>query len=475
MKENNELEQILIKDETITLADELKVVFHLSLPGVLAQISEIIMQYIDAAMVGLLGASASASIGLVSSTTWLFFGLISACAAGFSVQCAHAIGAQDYTKAKSIFKQSIIACLIMSAIYMSVGLWVAPRLPLWLKAEQTLWKDSINYFLLFSFFIPVRQLTSLFQGMLQCSGNMKIPSILVAVSCLLDVVFNYLLIFPTREISLFGNSFTMYGAGLGVLGAQLGTSLSVLVNMLCLFYFAVIKSKKLSLINVKGSWIPNKEVVHNAVKISAPMGLEQSALCLAQIVSTRIIAPLGTIAIAAHSFAITAESICYMPGYGTGAAATTLVGQSIGARRPHLAKRFAWVTTYFGIAVMSVTAFLMYFLCPYVFKFLTPDLEVQKLGISILRIELFAEPLFAASIVITGALRGAGDTLVPGILNLVSIWGVRIPIAYFMTRTIGLAGAWYAMAIEICFRGILFIIRLKRERWLKQSLVGGNV
>ena len=472
MEQKNELELLLNKTDEIRLDEKVNVVFHLSLPGILAQISEIVMQYIDASMVGVLGATASASIGLVASTTWLFFGLISACSIGYSVQVAHAIGAGDYTKAKAIFRQSIVSCLVMSLIYLFIGTIIAPHLPMWLKADQTLWKDATGYFMLFCLFIPVRQFSSLFQGMLQCSGDMKTPSILIAVSCFLDVIFNFFLIFPTRVIHLFGTSLTVYGAGLGVLGAQLGTSLSILVNMLGLFYFTVIKSDKLSLLMSKGRWIPESEVIEKAVRIAVPMGLEQAALTLAQIVSTRIIAPLGTIAIAAHSFAITAESICYMPGFGTGAAATTLVGQSIGAKRLDLAKSFAWVATFFGITVMTLTAILMYFLCPYVFQFLTPVEEVQKLGVTILRIELFAEPLFAASIVSTGALRGAGDTFIPGILNLISIWGVRIPLSYFLTKTMGLPGAWYAMAIEICIRGVLFLIRLKRENWLKGNTIG---
>ena len=108
----------------------------------------------------------------------------------------------------------------------------------------------------------------------------------------------------------------------------------------------------------------------------------------------------------------------------------------------------------------------MYFLCSYVFAFLTPVDEVQRLGVSVLRIELLAEPLFAASIVANGALRGASDTLIPGIINLVSIWGVRITLAYFLTKSIGLKGAWIAMAVELSVRGILFLIRLKKEKWL---------
>ena len=209
-----------------------------------------------------------------------------------------------------------------------------------------------------------------------------------------------------------------------------------------------------------------KDVLNEALRIGVPMAMEQCATTGAQVVSTKIVAPLGTIAIAANSFAVTAESICYMPGYGIGSAATTMVGQAIGAKRKDLARSFAWLTTITGMAIMTLTGALMYFLCPYVFAFLTPDTQVQQLGISVLRVELLAEPLFAASIVANGALRGAGDTLIPGIINLVSIWGVRIVMAFFLSRMIGLSGVWIAMATELSVRGILFLIRLKKEKWL---------
>ena len=203
------------------------------------------------------------------------------------------------------------------------------------------------------------------------------------------------------------------------------------------------------------------------LRISLPMALEHAALCGAQIASTRIIAPLGTISIAANSFAVTAESLCYMPGYGISNAATTLVGQSVGARRKDLARSFANMSAALGIGVMSAMAIVMYMVCPLVFELLTPDLQVRALAAEVLRIELFAEPLYAASIVASGALRGARDTLIPSLLNLVSIWGVRIPLSLWLVGPMGLAGAWVAMAIELCVRGILLLIRQLRGRWLE--------
>ncbi len=468
MSKTLDLAAMMREKKDISFREKLNIVYRLSMPAILAQISEILMQYIDAAMVGGLGAEASASIGVVSSSTWLFGGAMMACAAGFSVQVAHAVGAGNTDSAKSIFKQSILSSLLLAFVLSGLGMLLSTVLPQWLGAQEVLWKNASGYFFFFALFIPVRQLNNLGMNMLQCAGNMKTPSIVATIMCCLDVVFNFIFIFPSRTISLFGSTFRLFGFGLGVTGAQLGTSFSIVVSMLILMFYALKKEKAICLERNHGTWIPQKEVVNQALHIGLPMAVEQVASTGAQVVSTRIVAPLGTIAIAANSFAVTAESICYMPGYGIGSASTTMVGQAIGGKRKDLAKSFAWLTTFTGMIIMTLMGVIMYVFCPYVFAFLTPVKEVQELGAAVLRIELLAEPLFAASIVANGSLRGAGDTLVPGVLNLVSIWGVRITMAYVLAQRIGLYGVWIAMATELSVRGILFLIRLKKERWLKQ-------
>ncbi|MGM9958786.1 MAG: MATE family efflux transporter [Erysipelotrichaceae bacterium] len=458
------LAQKLNSSEQMNLSEKVQTVFILSLPGVLAQIGEIIMEYIDAAMVGSLGPAASASIGLVSSSTWLFGGIASGCASGFAVQVAHAIGAQDRERARKIAKQSLMASLIFSLLMTSAGVFISFRLPLWLKADESLWHDATMYFLFFSLFMIPRLLSRLCISLLQCTGNMKLPSILSVIMCFLDVVFNFFLILPSRYVL----GIYVPGFGLGVLGAQLGTSFAYLVISLLLFYFAFIKEDSISLIDNEASWFCEGKIIHEAVNIGLPIAMEQSAVTLAQVVGSRIVAPLGTIAIAANSFAVTAESICYMPGFGISAAATTMVGQALGADRKDYAFSFGWLTTIMGMIVMALMGMLMYFICPFVFGFMTPDLEVQKLAVDVLRIELFAEPLFAASIVATGALRGAKDTFIPGLINLLSIWGVRITLSLFLVNRIGLYGIWLAMAIELSIRGLLMLIRLYSCKQLKK-------
>lgn len=471
MKKGISLAEAIARDGKLSLKESLSVVWMLSIPGILAQISEIAMQYIDAAMVGSLGAAASASIGLVSSSTWLVGGMISGTATGFSVQIAHAVGAKNHEKARSVLRQGLIVSFLISLVLCAIGTVVSFYLPAWLGGEASLRHDATMYFMIYALFIPMRMMYFLNQSALQCIGNMKTPSILSASLCILDIIFNYFLIFDTHAVNLFGNEIMVPGAGMGVAGAALGTALSYVVAAIPMMYASCIHSPVLSISKHKGSWKLQRETLSEAVRIGLPLAIEQVAMTSAQVYSTRIVAPLGTKAIAANSFAVTAESLCYMPGYGIASAATTLVGQSIGARRKEHARSFAWITTFMGMSIMAITGIAMYFFAPFVFSFLTPDVAVQQLGVSVLRIELLAEPLFGASIVATGALRGAGDTLVPGVMNFLSIWGVRITLASILSKTMGLSGVWIGMSVELMFRGVIFLVRLAKGKWLEKAVV----
>ena len=298
---------------------------------------------------------------------------------------------------------------------------------------------------------------------------MKVPSIVLALTCLLDVVFNFILIFPSRTVSFLGMEVHLFGFGLRVAGAALGTSLAYAVASLVLVYFTVVKSKILAWRLDKERFAWNGTYVVEALKISAPMALQYVLMNGAQVVSTMIVAPLGNIAIASNSFAVTAESLCYMPGYGIGDAATTLVGQSIGAGRRDLCRSFAKMTIFLGMGIMALMGAVMYVFAPEMIGMLSPVESIRELGASVLRIEAFAEPFFAASIVGYSICVGAGDTLKPAMMNLGSMWCVRLTLAYALSHHYGLRGVWFAMAVELTFRGAIFLVRIFRGKWLHSN------
>ena len=454
---------LLREGAPLTTRQQLSLTLQLSWPAIMAQLATIIMQYIDAAMVGRLGATQSAAVGLVASTTWLFGGLSYAAAMGFNVLTAQRVGGGRLADARNILKQALVLCLAFGTVMALLAAVLSSSLPGILRADRSIWKDASAYFLVYSLFLPALQLDNVTAGQLQATGNMRTPGICMVVMCALDVVFNTLFIFPTGAIRL--GSLALPGAGLGTAGAALGTGLAELVVGLYLLYFVLRRSPVLRL--EKGERLHfDRQQLRTILRIAAPVASEKVILSSAQIVSTAIVAPLGTVAIAANSFAITAESLCYMPAYGIQSAAAMVVGQSVGAGRRQMARRLGWVTVLLGIAVMVLTGGLLYLLAPQMMAILTPDPEIIALGTRVLRIEAFAEPMFGASIVAGGVFQGTGSTLVPTLFNLGTMWGIRLPLARLAAPRWGLPGVWTAMCLELCVRGILYLIRLVGKRWL---------
>ena len=463
------LENVLVQKE-VSRAEKIRLVLSLSLPAILAQLTSIAMQYIDAGMVGSLGAEATASIGLISSTTWLIGGSCIGISAGFYVQIAQLIGARRDREAEDVLRQGLKAVVVIGILISIVCASISSYVPRWLGGEEAVLANSTAYFRIYCLGVPFILLRQFANGTMQSTGDMKTPSTLSAIVCLLDVVLNMLMIFPTRTVQVFGLRLLIPGAGLGVVGAALATTLSeVIIALIALFLLAT-RNKHISLRN-KGSWKWRRQNIVNAARIGIPLSFNQIFMCSAYVAGTKIVAGLGTVPVAANSLAITAESLCYMPGYGIGAAATAIIGQTIGAGRKDLTKSFSRVSVYLGMAMMGLTGAIMYVCAPVVFSLLTSSSEVAALGTEVLRLELIAEPLYGASICCAGVFRGAGDTLRPSVMNLVSMWCVRIALALVLVPRIGLQGYWTAMAVELCFRGLIFLIRLYRGKWMKTAMV----
>ena len=482
-REKKDLLAYIREGRTMTRQEQLRLIVSLSIPSILAQISATVMFFIDASMVGHLGARASAAIGLVETTTWLMGGLGMAVNMGFSVQVAHFIGANDFEAARRVLRQALVCSLAWSLLLSFTGIAIHSYLPYWLGGSDAIAHDASLYFMLIGIFGIFFQMEGLGASMLKCSGNMKIPSLLNIMMCCLDVVFNYLFI---------------YVLDMGVAGAACGTGAAELITAGLMLYFLLWRSDMLGIFKsvecrveslefATAEGVENRravansplstlhsqlsdfrlqsDVVRTAFKIGAPMALQHLLMGSAQIVSTIIVAPLGTVAIAANSLAITVESLCYMPGYGIAEAATTLVGQGIGAGQRLLTRSLAYMSVGLGVVVMTLMGVLMFVFAPELMMIMTPVDEIIRQGADALRIEAFAEPMFAASIVANGVFIGAGDTLVPAAMSLVSMWAVRLTMAASLAPRFGLRGVWIAMAVELTFRGIIFLVRLFRGKW----------
>ena len=429
------------KNKKIEFKDQLKIVILLSVPAILEQLVGTAMSYIDTAMVGSLGYKATAAIGVVASTTWLFGGICTAAVLGFSVQVAQYLGAGKNKLARQVVCQSILFNIIFGLCMALVVVASSFYLPKLLGADPSICRDATLYLAIVGAFVPFNMMAMLHSGMLRCSGNAVLPSLMNISMCVFDVIFNY---------------FFIYILNLGVAGAALGTGMAQLVVGFILMYIVVKKEKSLRLLGDE-SWKFDKDILKNVVNLSIPAGLERVTLSLAQVVMTGVVSGMGAISVAINYVAVSAEGLCYLPAYGIGGAATTLVGQSIGANRKDMAKRFAYLTTFV--------------FAPFLASTLTNSQGVIDGASECLRIVSFSEPLFAISIVVMGALRGAGDSKRPFILNALSMWGMRVLPIIIFTKRYGVIGVWATMTFELVFRGIIFLIRMVRGKWLDQNSV----
>ena len=450
--------------ETIPLRDTAGVVLMLSIPSILEQIVVTAMEYIDAAMVGHIGAEATAAIGIVSSSTWLLHGILVGLYNAFSIQIAQYLGADRQQDARGVLRQAMLFNLAAGLAAAAFGIGISGHLPGWLGADVSLQANASAYFAIWSAALPFTMAMGMYTSMLRASGDALTPGLISVLVCVLDVVFNFFLINPTR--TLWG--ITVWGAGLGVPGAALGTALATVVGGLLALCILLFREGPLC-IRKPGSWKITRSCLRNLLWVGGPLAGERAAISLAQVVLVRIVAGLGTVAIAANSLAVNAEGLCYMAGYGIQSAAVTLIGQAVGAHRKDMAKRFAWLCTLMGMGIMTLTGAGLFAFAPALMSIFTADAAVIALGAQVLRIEAFAEPMFGASIVASGAMQGAGDSTACFVLNLVSMWGIRLTLAFLLAPRFGLVGVWGAMCFELCVRGLLFLIRLARGKWLEKG------
>lgn len=454
--------------EDIPLSQTAQVVLALSLPSILQQMVVTAMEYIDAAMVGHIGAEATAAIGIVSSSTWLLHGVLVGLYTAFSIQIAQYLGADRQEDARGVLRQSMLFNLILGLGAAAFGIGISRFLPGWLGADPSLQANASAYFAIWSAALPFTMAMGMYTAQLRATGDALTPGLISVLVCVLDIVFNFFLINPSRTLVLFGRTVTVWGAGLGVPGAALGTALSDVVGGLLALAILLLRDGPLC-IRRPGSWKITRSCLMNLWRVGAPLAAERAALSSAQVVLVRIVSGLGTVAIAANSLGVSAEGLCYMAGYGIQDAAIALIGQAVGANRRDMAKRFAWLCTLMGMGIMALSGAGLWLFAPALMGIFTANAAVIALGARVLRIEAFAEPMFGASIVASGAMQGAGDSTACFVLNLVSMWGIRLTLASLLAPRFGLVGVWGAMCCELCIRGLLFLARLARGKWLEKG------
>lgn len=440
-------------------------VLRLAWPCVLENMTVILISFIDAAMIGVLGPAATAAVGVNASPSWLLGGIVQALGVGGTALVARYIGAGQKDEADRVGGLAVRMALCLSVFLTALMLLAAPLVPRIMNADPAIYADATIYMRLLALgFIP--HYTGMVTGaLLRGAGNTKTPMIAGIMSNVLNVIFNFFLIYEPRQISVFSLSVPVWGAGMGVGGAALASAMATGLSGLFLIFSAMRKGAALS-INWRTKW--DGDVARRMLRIAYPAALERAAINLGQIAFARMVSTTGMAAFAAHNQSIQVESMGYMPANGFAVAATTLVGQNLGAGKIDEAWESGRRANFLCLVLLSFVGVLLFLFAPFLISLLTPDAEVRRIGTMLIRICAFEQPFNAISIVLSGALRGAGDTKVPFLYGLISMWGVRIVFAWVFGTVLGfgVAGLWWAMVADLGVRSLLLWFRFRSGGWV---------
>ncbi len=444
----------------------IRVILWLSWPVLIEQLMTSLVNYADTAMVGALGAYATASISISNSPNMLINGAIMALGTGITSQVAMSVGAGNYDMAKKFVRHALVILSTFGVFLWALLMGLHRAIPTWMGAGEDIIDYAAQYNLIFNSGRLFAMATILMSAALRGAGDTRTPLIANTTVNLLNVCGNFLLIQPSRNITLFGHSFRMWGAGMGVAGAAAASAFAMTVGGVIMIIILFTRETPIKL-SLKDSFKVEGPVLKRLISVSFPALLERICTSGAGIIVSSSVASLGTEYIAANSLQLTAESISFMPAMAFSNAATTLMGQSLGAGRPQLAKKYTWTTIGFSMIVMCFMGAALYVFAAPVLGFFTPDEQVISIGVDCLHIIAFAQPIQVFTWVLAGALRGAGDTKWAFYITAISTWCVRVLGSVLCLRVFGLSlPSVIACAFaENTVRGILMWLRFRSGKW----------
>ena len=439
-------------------------IFALAWPTIIEQVMQTAVQYIDTAMVGSLGTQATAAVGATTTVNWLIAITVSAVAVGFLSQIAQACGAGEEQTAKAVSAQAAWVTLALGCIATVLILSVSSYVPVWMQVDVQIQDLAAKYF--FILYIPMlpRTASIILGTVLRAAGDTKTPMKVGLTVNIVNVVLNFLLIYPTRQVVLFGWTFVIPGAGLGVVGAAAASAFAFALGgvwiTVALWKHPVISPRKLPI-------RPDVKILRPCMKIALPNMLQRFGTALGYVAFAAMINSLGDVSTAAHTIANTVESAFYIPGYGMQTAASTLAGNAYGAkdreRLDELVKMFLPVE----MLLMVITGSALFLLAPPLVRIFSKEADVITLGVTVLRMVAVSEPFYGFSIIMEGVLLGLGNTKQPFVYNIVGMWFVRIVGTFICTQLLsyGLISAWLCMILHNMLLFVLFLICYLRKRW----------
>ena len=440
------------------------VILALAWPTMLEQLMQTAVQYIDTAMVGSLGTGAMAAVGATTTVGWLIGGMVSAWGVGFLSFIARACGAGDKQAAAKASAQAVIVTAAAGTLFTVITLGLSGLIPVWMQVDPAIRPTASRYFFILYTPMLFRSATIIFGTVLRAAGDTKTPMKVGIWVNIINVVLNFLLIYPTRQLTVLDCTFTMPGAGWGVVGAAVASAVAVAVGGV---YITVVLWKH-PMISPRGQrFRPDKAILLPTVRVAIPNMLQRFGTSLGYVAFAAMINALGQVATSAHTVANTVESLFYIPGYGMQTAAATLAGNAYGAKDAGRMKRLARMFIPIEVGLMILSGGALFVLAEPLVRLFSADEAVIALGVTVLRMVALSEPFYGFSIIVEGMMQGVGRTKLPSVFNVSGMWGVRILGTFICTTYLGmgLVSAWACMIAHNLLLFGLFLGCYVRGTW----------
>ena len=442
----------------------LHAVFSLAWPTMLEQLTQTAVQYIDTAMVGSLGTEATAAVGATGTVNWMIGSIVSAVGTGFLAFIARQFGAGQPEKARQASAQACTVTLILGLLLTGATMLAARHVPVWMQVDPGIRDMAARYFLILYMPMLFRTASILLGMVLRSAGDSRTPMRIGLVVNGMNVVLNFLLIYPVRTVSLPGIELRIPGAGLGVEGAAWASAAAFV-------YGGIAMAAALwrhSAVSPRGhSFRPDREVLHPCFRVALPNMGQRFTTSFGYVVFASMINSLGGISTAAHTVANTVESLFYIPGWGMQTSAATLSGNAYGAKDHDRLKRLGSTVLPLEIGLMILSGSLLFIFAEPLVRLFSRDDDVIRLGTTVLRMVAVSEPFYGVPIVVEGLMQGVGKTVAPFVYNVIGMWTVRIAGTWICTQLLGLGlvAAWGCMIGHNLLLFVFFVYHYRSGRW----------
>ena len=452
----------------------LPTIFALAWPTMLEQLMQTAVQYVDTAMVGTLGTQATAAVGATGTVNWLVSSTISAVGIGFLAYISQAIGAGNREAAKKASAQSILAVAVLGILFTALTLGASTKVPVWMQVDPQIQQLAASYFFIIYSPMLLRTATIIFGTVLRAAGDTKTPMRVGVYVNVLNVVLNFLLIYPTRTVTVWGYAIWLPGAGWGVLGAAAASAFAFAFGGV-IITVKLLRHPTVSPIGY--SMRPDMQILRPCLKVALPNCLQRFGTSLGYVVFASMINSLGDVSTAAHTIANTVESAFYIPGYGMQTAAATLAGNAWGARDRQRIRDLTKMILPVEVGLMILSGGLLYLLAPGMMLLFTKDQQVILLGATVLRMVALTEPFYGVSIIIEGMMQGMGNTVIPFVCNIAGMWGIRIVGTFICTQllSMGLISAWACMIGHNLMLFAVFVYLCATGRYMPKEQIRGGI